>query len=149
MWKTLLQLIKLTKTAYESNTKLRVKMGKKIWKKHEYIRCGTKNKHFACFALKMKCKIGSKVGHIAKASKANKTKSKRMYPSSSNYLQSRPEEKDASQFTSINTVRRYGSPCPSHVCMYSCIHCRGVNQKCLRLSNAAAPCNYVIIVSVL
>ena len=41
--------------------------GKKIPKKSQCIRCGTKNKHFAsdCFALNLKCKICSKVGHIA------------------------------------------------------------------------------------
>ena len=48
--------------------------GTKIPKNYQCIRCGTKNKHFAsdCFALNLKCKICSKVGHIRKASKATK-----------------------------------------------------------------------------
>ena len=45
--------------------------GKNIQKKYHCIHCLTKNKHFAsdCFALNLKCKICSKVGHVAKGCK--------------------------------------------------------------------------------
>ena len=100
-------------------------MEKRFQKNYQCIRCGTKNKHFAsdCFALNLKCKICSKVDHIAKACKANRTISWKVDSSSSNYLQSRPEEKDASEFISMNTVRRHASQYSWHTCMYTWSRC--------------------------
>ena len=116
---------KIDKKSVQVKYKTVSENGKKIPKNYQCIRCGTKNKHFASdrFALNLKCKICSKVGHIAKACKANKTPSRKVDLSSSNYLQSRPEEDDASEFLTMNTVRRHASPCSSHTCMYTLSRC--------------------------
>ena len=38
-------------------------------------------------------------------------------------MQSQPEEDDASEFISMNTVRRHASPCSSHTYMYTLSRC--------------------------
>ena len=76
------------------------KRGKLTPKNYTCFRCGAKDRHFTsdCYAIKMKCNSCSKVGHLAKVCRANKSTL-----SSSNYL--RPEEEDHSDYVTINNVK--------------------------------------------
>ena len=67
------------------------------------LRCGSRNKHYVsnCFAIKLKCNLCQKTGHLAKVCKT-KAKTTEL---SSNYLEP-VEEEDPFKFTAINTIKQ-------------------------------------------